>query len=98
MKLHFQSPAVDYAKNDTIRFSRAHENSARYSQEQSVESVSNQNLVNSYFQIFDEDYTEVEIKNLISARLQPSYKLPTVHDNQQLLSKAGGLLDFSLSV
>jgi len=98
MKLHFQNATADYLQNSSVRVSRAQENSTRYAQEKNINALAQQNLINDYFETFDNSYSEVTIKNLISARLQPSYQLPTVHDHKALAEKSQELLNFSLAV
>lgn len=98
MKLHFHSASSNYTQNTGVRYSHANENSTRYTQEQSIHSLSQQNIVNNYFQIFDKNHTETQIKNLIAARLQPAYTLPEVHHTDKLASRINELLDFTLTV
>lgn len=101
MKLNLQSPATVYpeqAKNTAVTFSRASERAAGFTHEKQIQSLQQKNVVDEYFKLYDENYSEVAIKNLIAARLQPSYQLPKVHDTNALLSKADMLLNFSLSI
>jgi hypothetical protein len=98
MKLHFQNATADYLQNSSVRVSRAQENSTRYAQEKNINTLSQQNIINNYFETFDASYSEVSIKNLIAARLQPSYVLPELHDHKALSAKAEELLSFSLAI
>jgi hypothetical protein len=98
MKLHFQTSPLAYTKETNVRVSRAQENSTRYAQEKNINTLSQQNIINNYFETFDASYSEVSIKNLIAARLQPSYVLPELHDHKALSAKAEELLSFSLAI
>jgi len=101
MKLHFQSSAAAYSeqtKNTTVTYSRASEKAAGFSHEKQIQSLQQQNVVDEYFKLYDQSYSDVAIKNLIAARLQPSYQLPHIHDTQVLSSKVDELLNFSLSI
>lgn len=100
MKLHFQNAAPVYSeqmKNTTVTYSRASEKATGFAHEKEIQSLQQKNVVDEYFKLFDQSYSDVAIKNLIAARLQPSYKLPDIHDTKALLSKADELLDFSMS-
>ena len=101
MKLHFQSSALVYSeqtKDTTVTYSRASEKATGFTHEKQIQSLQQQNVVNEYFKLYDQSYSDVAIKNLIAARLQPSYQLPKIHDTQALSSKADELLNFSLSI
>jgi len=101
MKLHFQNAAPVYTeqmKNTTTTYSRASKKATGFAQEKEIQSLQQQNVVDEYFKLYDQSYSDVTIKNLIAARLQPSYQLPSIHDTKALLSKADELLDFSTSV
>ena len=101
MQLSFSSTSSyhsDTATKVQARASHANERSASFSNENNINAIDKKVLVENYFKIFDENYSEVTIKNLISARLQPTSALPTIHNFEKLSSKAKELLDFSLSV
>ena len=99
MKLNnFQAVNTDYTQTTKIKTSRSQENSVRYAQEKNITTLAQQNIVNNYFETFDESYSEIAIKNLISVYLQPAYTLPEVHDYKTLSSKAEELLNFSLTI
>jgi hypothetical protein len=101
MKLHFQSSAPVYSeqtRDTTVTYSRASEKATGFTHEKQIQSLQQQNVVNEYFKLYDQSYSDVAIKNLIAARLQPSYQLPQIHDTQALTSKADELLNFSLSI
>ena len=98
MKLNFQAVNSDYAQKATVKYSRSQENSARYAHEKDITTLAQQNIINNYFETFDESYSEVAIKNLISVHLQPSYTLPEVHDYKTLSTKTEELLNFSLTI
>ncbi len=98
MKLNFQAVNSDYAQKTTMKYSRSQENSARYAHEKDITTLAQQNIINNYFETFDESYSEVAIKNLISVHLQPAYTLPEVHDYKTLSTKAEELLNFSLTI
>ena len=101
MKLNFSSAAPQYfeqTKSMPTVQSRANQHSTNFAQEKNINKLEHQNLVNNYFQIFDQSYSEVTIKNLISARLQPSIELPRVHNTEYLSSKSEELLEFSLAI
>lgn len=101
MKLHFQSIAPAYSeqtKNTTVTYSRASEKATGFANEKQIQSLQQQNVVDEYFKLYDQSYSDVAIKNLIAARLQPSYQLPHIHDTKVLSSKADELLNFTLSI
>jgi len=101
MKLHGNNTLPvhpDASKNNEVRQSRAGQSAAGFTQEKNIHSISQKNIVNNYFEVFDKSFSEVTIKNLISARLQPAYQLPQVHDFEALASKADELLDFSIAI
>lgn len=101
MRLDFQSSASPYseqAKNIKVTYSKASENALGFTQEKKINHLHEQNMVDSYFKIFEQNLTDTAIKNLISARLQPSYKLPEVHNMENLSAKANELLSFSLKI
>lgn len=101
MKLDFQSSVSNYSeqvKNIRVTYSKASESAIGFTQEKKISHLHEQNMVDSYFKIFDQNLTDTAIKNLISARLQPSYKLPEVHKMENLLAKADDLLNFSLAI
>ncbi len=100
MKLNFQSLASNYSeqvKNIHVTYSKASENAIGFSQEKNINNLHEQNMVNNYFKIFDQNLSDTAIKNLISARLQPSSALPEVHKMENLSAKAHDLLSFSLT-
>ncbi len=101
MKLQLQNTLSTYSdtsKETSVRQSNAGQNAAGFSQEKNIQNVSQQNIVNNYFEVFDQSFSDVTIKNLISARLQPAYQLPEVHDHKALSAKANELLDFSIAI
>jgi len=98
MQLNFQAITSGLAQGTKVTYSRTSENSARYSNENSIQTLSQQNIVNNYFATFDKNYSEIEIKNLIAARLQPAYVLPELHNHKALSAKAEELLAFSLAI
>jgi len=101
MKLHFQTSGAsfpDQIPDIKIRTSRASESSVNFANERQIQKLDQQGVINDYFSIFDETHTDIEIKNLIAARLQPSYQLPQIHDMKVLSQKANELLKFSLSI
>lgn len=101
MKLHFQNSTPIYSlqtDNSPVTYSRASEKATGFAHEKEIQSLQQQNVVDEYFKLYDKSYSDVTIKNLIAARLQPSYQLPHIHDTKALLSKADELLDFSLSI
>ena len=86
------------SKDIPVRQSKASQNAAGFVQEKGIQNINEQTIVNNYFEVFEEGYSEVTIKNLISARLQPAYQLPIVHNFETLSAKANELLDFSLAI
>jgi len=101
MKLQLQNSMPTYSEtsqNSEVRQSRAGQNAAGFNQEKNIQSLSQKNIVNNYFEVFDKSYSDVTIKNLISARLQPAYQLPEVHNFEALSAKADELLDFSIAI
>jgi len=80
------------------KVSYANEHSTSFQNENDINTIEKKNLVDNYFKIFDESYSEVTIKNLITARLQASTTLPKVHNTQEISFKSKELLDFTLSV
>ncbi len=99
MKLNnFQAVNTDYTQTTKIKAARSQENSVRYAHEKDITTLAQQNIINNYFETFNESYSEVAIKNLISVHLQPSYTLPEVHDYKTLSTKAEELLNFSLTI
>lgn len=101
MKLDFQSSVSNYSeqiKNIKVTYSKAAENAIGFTQEKQINSLHEQNIVDNYFKTFDQDLSDVAIKNLISARLQPAYKLPQVHNTEALSANAQELLNFSLKI
>lgn len=101
MKVQSQNTLTTYSeapKDTSVRQSKAGQSAVGFAQEKNIQNISQQNIVNSYFEVFDEGYSDLTIKNLISARLQPAYQLPKVHDFEALSAKANGLLDFSIAI
>jgi len=101
MKLHFQNSVPVYSeqtKSTTVTYSRASEKAVGFAHEKQIQNLQHQNVVDEYFKLFDQNYSDVTIKNLIAVRLPPSYQLPQIHDYQLLSSKADELLNFSLSI
>lgn len=101
MKLHFQNTTPPYpqqTENTVVTYSRASEKAAGFAHEKQIQSLQQQNVVDEYFKLYDQSHSDVAIKNLIAARLQPSYQLPQIHDTQALSLKADELLHFSLSI
>ena len=98
MQLNFQTTTSGLTQGTKVTYSRTGENSARYANEKQIQALSQQNIVNNCFATFDKNYSEIEIKNLIAARLQPSYVLPELHDHKALSAKAEELLAFSLAI
>ena len=101
MKLQLQNTLSTYSdvpKDTSVRQSKAGQNATGFAQEKDIQNISQQNIVNNYFEVFDKSFSDVTIKNLISARLQPAYQLPEVHDFKTLSAKANELLDFSIAI
>ncbi len=101
MKLHFQGAGIVFpepTQKVEIDTANVSNKSARYADDKNIQSIEQQNLIDGYFKIFNETHTDLEIKNLIAARLQPSYQLPKVHDMALLSAKADQLLNFSFSI
>lgn len=101
MKVHSQNTLSTYSeapKDTSVQQSKAAQNAAGFSQQKNIQNLSQQNIVNNYFEVFDEGYSDLTIKNLISARLQPAYQLPEIHDFKALSAKANELLDFSIAI
>ncbi len=101
MKINNQTTVPTYSESpvDTsLKQSNASQNAAGFAQEKNIKNINQQNIVNNYFEVFDQSFTEETIKNLISARLQPAYQLPEVHDFKALSAKANHLLDFSIAI
>ncbi len=101
MKLHFQNSTSTYSpktEHSTVSYSRASEKAVGFAHEKEIQSLQQQNVIDEYFKLYDQNYSDVAIKNLIAARLQPSYQLPQIHDAQTLASKTDKLLTFSLSI
>lgn len=101
MQLNFSSLSSyqpDTTSKVQVRPSHANQRSTSFSNENKINTLEHKALVENYFKLFDENYSEVAIKNLISARLQPSSALPKVHNIEELSLKSKELLDFSLSV
>lgn len=101
MKIHGQNTLPTYSeapKDTSVRQSKAGQNAVDFAQEKNIQNVSQQNIVNNYFEVFDQNFSDVTIKNLISARLQPAYQLPEIHDFKALSAKADELLDFSIAI
>ncbi len=86
------------ANQSDYKRSNAAASSHQFSDANDIKNIADQNVVSSYFDIFDENFSEVTIKNLISARLQPAYKLPQIHDSKALSAKANELLNFSIAI
>lgn len=78
--------------------SKSASGSNKYAAENHIEKLEHRNIIDVYFKIFDGSHTEVEIKNMIAARLQPAYQLPQVHDTKALSLKAKELLNFSFTI
>ncbi len=101
MKLQLQNTLPTYAessqKSETHQ-SKATQNAVGFAQEKNIQNIAEKNIVNNYFEVFDESLSDVAIKNLISARLQPAYQLPVIHDFKALSAKANKLLDFSIAI
>lgn len=76
---------------------KANTSSINYANEKHIQRLEHQTIIDGYFKIFNDSLTEIEIKNLISAKLQPSFLLPQVHNTDELSLKTKELLDFSLS-
>lgn len=101
MQLNFSSTSLYHLDTTTktqVPASHVNERSTNFSNENNLNTIEQKNLVENYFKIFDENYSEVTIKNLITARLQPTSVLPQVHNIKELSAKSEELLDFSLSV
>lgn len=90
LKPSFQSTKL------TMNSSR--ESSLQYTNANDIKRIDLQNIVHSYFEVLNEGYTEVEIKHLIAARLQPTFELPSIHDTQSLSQRAKALLSYSINV
>jgi len=100
MKINLQDSGfqpTDSTQKTVPRASRVNLNSINYANEKQIQRLEQQNIIDGYFKIFDDSLTEIEIKNLISEKLQPSFLLPQVHNTDELSLKAKELLDFSLS-
>ena len=78
--------------------SNSAQSAADFSHEKNIKNISQQVIVNNYFEVFDKSLSTETIKNLISARLQPEHKLPNVHNFEALSAKADKLLDFSIAI
>jgi len=101
MKLYSQGLAISLPEQTPkvdVNISKANDHSIRYADEKQIQKLDQQNIINNYFQTFDKSHTEIEIKNLIAARLQPAYQLPQVHDTKALSLKAQELLKVSFSI
>ena len=101
MKLQLQNTLSTYSdtpKETSVRQSKAGQSAAGFTQEKNIQNLSQQNIVNNYFEVFDQNFSDVTIKNLISARLQPAYQLPEIHDFKALSAKANEFLDFSIAI
>lgn len=101
MKLNFSSVPSYLPKalqKTEVHTSHANEKSTSFSNENKINQIQEKALVNSYFELFDKNLSDVTIKNLISARLQPTHLLSQVHDTQKLAQKSKELLDFSLTI
>ena len=72
--------------------------SSKYANENNIQKIDQKNIIDGYFKVFDGNLIEIEIKNLIAARLQPAYKLPQVHDIKALSLKAKELLNISFTI
>ena len=81
-----------------VHTSYANEKSANFSNENNINKIQQKVLVDSYFKMFDNNLSDLAIKNLISERLQPAHLLAHVHNTEKLAQKSKELLDFSLSV
>jgi len=102
MQLNIQGSVPSFPeptkKIETETMLKANNSSNHYANVQQIQHLEQKNIVDDYFKTFDKSHTEIEIKNLIAARLQPSYQLPQIHDTKALSLKARELLDFSLSI
>ncbi len=101
MKIHSQTTVPTYSEtpvDTSVKQSKASQNAQGFVQEKNIQNINEQNIVNNYFEVFDQSFSDVTIKNLISARLQPAYQLPEVHDFKTLSAKANELLDFSIAI
>ena len=101
MQLNFQNTLPDLSQkvqNTPVQTRHSSAESINFAQEKNIQKIEQQNLVNGYFKLFGENHSDVAIKNLISARLQPAYVLPEIHDTQALSDKAAELLDFSIAI
>ena len=99
--MKIQDTAVSYSlpTNDApVQRSTSAHNAAGFTQEKNIKNISQQVIVNNYFEVFDKNLSVETIKNLISARLQPEHKLPNVHNFEALSAKADKLLDFSIAI
>ncbi len=101
MKLESQSFLYDTAykyEQADIKTSKAAVNSRNFSDVNKIDDISDQNVVSAYFDLFDESFSELTIKNLLNQRLQPAYLLPKVHNTDLLAAKANELLNFSVAI
>lgn len=101
MKLNLKSSifqSVEQPRTTPVIHSKVSTKTAQFSQENNIRSLHEINIVDDYFKIFEHNLSEAAIKNLISARLQPGYQLPQVHDTKALSEKATELLAFSLAI
>lgn len=99
--MKIQDTAVNYSLSNNeapTQRSNSTQTAAGFTQEKNIKNISQQVIVNNYFEVFDKSLSVETIKNLISARLQPEHKLPNVHNFEALSAKADKLLDFSIAI
>lgn len=102
MKIQSQTSGFNFPeqtqKTVSDTSSKSTSSSSKYANENNIHKIEQKNIIDGYFKIFNESHTEVEIKNMIAARLQPAYQLPQVHDYKALSLKAKELLNFSFTI
>lgn len=99
MQLDFSSTTsypIEMTSKAEVKTSHAHDRSTSFTNEKKIDSIEQRLVVDTYFKVFEKEYSELAIKNLIAARLQPSSALANIHNNQELSLKSKELLDFSL--
>lgn len=89
---------AEQAKSTPIVRSKAGTQTASFTQANNIQNLNEIIIVDDYFKIFEKNLSEVAIKNLISARLQPGYQLPQIHNSKALEHKTQELLEFSLAI
>lgn len=99
MKIQDTAASYSLPTNDVpTKRSNSTQTAVGFTQKNNIKDISQQVIVNNYFEVFDKSLSVDMIKNLISARLQPEHKLPNVHNFEALSAKADKLLDFSIAI